>query len=76
VVLGKRHHADRGGLRYQRTAPIYDLPSLRELTLVETRIPGVPAEALSQSYSDNCLAAIRAHFRDIEAGGNSSQTSS
>ncbi|HME24943.1 MAG TPA: leucine-rich repeat domain-containing protein [Acetobacteraceae bacterium] len=47
---------------------IYDLPSLRELTLLETRIPGVPAEALSQSNGDNCLAAVRAHFRDLEAG--------
>jgi internalin A len=28
----------------------------------------VPAEALSQDYGDNCLEAVRAHFRDLEAG--------
>jgi internalin A len=50
---------------------IYDLPSLRELILRETRIPGVPAEALSQSDGENCLAAVRAHFRDLAAGAES-----
>ena len=38
------------------------------LTLLRASIPGIPAEALSQSYGDNCLAAVRAHHRDLEAG--------
>ena len=47
---------------------VRDLSSLQRLTLFHTRIPGVPAEALSQGYRDNCLAAVRAHFQDLQAG--------
>ena len=42
--------------------------SLRDLTLYRTRIPGIPAEVLSQEFNDNCLASLRAHLRDLEAG--------
>ena len=45
-----------------------DLPSLRQLVLFEAKIPGVPAEVLSQGYDDNCLATVRAHFEDLLAG--------
>jgi internalin A len=38
------------------------------MVLYETKIPGVPAEALSQSWGDDCLAAVRAHFQDLTAG--------
>jgi hypothetical protein len=38
------------------------------MMLVGCSIPGVPAEALSQSYGENCLQAVRAHYRDLEAG--------
>jgi hypothetical protein len=47
---------------------IRNLPSLQTLTLHRCSIPGVPAEALSQDYNDNCLGAVRAHYRDLEAG--------
>src|SRR5262249_49946713 len=47
---------------------IRDLPSLQRLLLLKTRIPGIPAAALSQHLSDNCLAAVRAHFADLKAG--------
>jgi internalin A len=50
---------------------ICDLPSLEELILFKTRVPGVPPEILSQQYGNNCLAAVRAHFRDLEAGADS-----
>ncbi len=49
---------------------VRNLGSLRTLRLFGCSIPGVPAEVLSQSYSDNCLAAVRAHFRDLEAGSD------
>ena len=46
---------------------VRNLRSLQMLTLLRASIPGIPAEALSQGYGDNCLAAVRAHFRDLEA---------
>lgn len=42
--------------------------SLRELVLHETLLPGIPLEVLSESTFDNCLAPLRAHFTDLEAG--------
>ncbi len=32
----------------------------------------MPVEALSQSYGDNCLAAVRAHFQDLRHGSAAS----
>lgn len=42
--------------------------SLVHLSLYNTFVPGIPAEVLSQSWDDNCLESLRAHFRDLEAG--------
>ena len=42
--------------------------SLQRLTLYQTRIPGIPAEVLSQGEYDNCLSSLRAHLRDLESG--------
>jgi internalin A len=47
---------------------VRNLQSLQVLTLLRASIPGIPVEALSQSYGDNCLVAVRAHYRDLEAG--------
>ncbi len=43
-------------------------PSLEELFLYDCRLPGVPAEVLSQSGGANCLHSLRAHVRDLAAG--------
>jgi internalin A len=42
--------------------------SLKELIAYETRVASVPAEVLSQSFNENCLASLRAHFHDLESG--------
>ena len=42
--------------------------SLRTLWLYRTRVPGIPAEVLSQNGVDNCLDSLRAHLRDLDAG--------
>ena len=47
---------------------VRNLPNLNALHLHNCRIPGIPAEVLSKNNIDNCLAAVRAHFRDLEAG--------
>ena len=49
-------------------ASVRNLPSLQKLVLYGCQIPGVPAEVLSQGSGEDCLAAVRAHFRDLEAG--------
>ncbi|SUS04594.1 Leucine-rich repeat (LRR) protein (fragment) [uncultured Defluviicoccus sp.] len=47
---------------------LLERPSLEELILYQSEIPGVPAAVLSQSLSDNCLESLRAHVRDLDAG--------
>ena len=47
---------------------LLERPSLEELILYQTEIPGVPDAVLSQWYSDNCLESLRAHVRDLDAG--------
>jgi internalin A len=42
-------------------------PSLTNLVLYRSRLPGVPAEVLSQDGGDNCLESLRAHLRDVAA---------
>jgi len=42
--------------------------ALRELFTYRSTMEQVPAEVLSQSKRDNCLPALRAHFRDLEDG--------
>ena len=42
--------------------------SLEELILYDFRLPDTPAEVLSQSAGENCLASLRAHFHDLESG--------
>jgi internalin A len=44
--------------------PVRNLASLRILRLSACQIPGVPAEVLGS----DCLAAVLAHFRDLDAG--------
>ena len=39
-----------------------------KLILDATRIPGVPAEVLSQSWDDNCHQRLLDHVNDLEAG--------
>lgn len=43
-------------------------PSLRELYLYRSSMDHVPAEVLSQTKRDNCLASLRAHFIDLVDG--------
>jgi internalin A len=43
-------------------------PLLDGLYLFETRMPGVPAEVLSQHEREDCLHSLRAHFGDLSAG--------
>jgi internalin A len=43
-------------------------PCLTDLILYETHLPRTPTEVLSQGQLDNCLASLRAHLRDLEAG--------
>jgi internalin A len=43
-------------------------PSLRELYLYETKVPGVPAEVLSLEPRQNCLESLHAHLDDLRAG--------
>ncbi len=45
------------------------LKSLEDLNLYGTRITEIPAEVLSRHHGDNCLERLRAHLRDLEAGG-------
>ena len=37
--------------------------------MYDCRIPGIPAEVLSQSPYNDCLESVRAHFRALEGGG-------
>ncbi|HEV7444242.1 MAG TPA: leucine-rich repeat domain-containing protein [Steroidobacteraceae bacterium] len=39
--------------------------SLDEVSLFETRIPGIPAEVLSDDEHGDCLVSLRAHLRDL-----------
>jgi internalin A len=43
-------------------------PSLQKLVLYQSRVPGIPAEVLSQQWEENCLDSLRAHFRDLADG--------
>ncbi len=56
--------------------PVSDLPEaivwlklLQRLCLFNTHIIDIPAEVLSQNTYSDCLGSLRAHFRDLEAGG-------
>jgi internalin A len=48
--------------------PVWHLPSLRKIVLYQSSVSGILAEVLSQSYSENCLDAVRTHLRDNQAG--------
>ena len=39
-----------------------------QLQLFETRIPGIPAEVLSQGYDDDCRSRLISHVTDLAAG--------
>jgi internalin A len=43
-------------------------PSLTELFLYDSQLPGVPSEVLSRDRGENCLDSLRAHLRDLDAG--------
>jgi internalin A len=45
------------------------LISLKELCLFSTRITDIPAEVLSPNWYTSCLENLRAHLRDLKAGG-------
>ena len=47
------------------------MPSLREVTLYESALSGVPKELLSEMPFRFCLESLRAHFRDLKNGGES-----
>lgn len=60
---------DCSGCRLERVpAGFWHKPSLKELMLWETQLPGIPAEVLSQDLGDNCLPRLRAHLDDLAAG--------
>ena len=46
----------------------WEKPSLEIARLYEACVPDVPAEVLSQQWHSNCLASLRAHLRDLDAG--------
>lgn len=47
---------------------LLERPSLEELILYQTEIPGVQAAVLSQVRYQNCLESLRTHVRDLDAG--------
>jgi len=49
-------------------ANIAQLENLQELYLYRSTVENIPAEVLSQSKRDNCLASLRAHFEDLAEG--------
>ena len=49
-------------------ASVWMKPSLRAAHLFETKIPGVPAEVMSQGHDEDCLARLRDHLRENELG--------
>jgi internalin A len=46
-------------------AIIRDKPSLHQLVLFNSHVPEIPGEVLSQTFDENCLDAVRAHFADL-----------
>ena len=48
--------------------PLLDRPSLQQLVLYESRLPGIPVAILSHSPFESCLDVLRAHFIDLDAG--------
>jgi internalin A len=44
-------------------------PSLQQVILCDTHLPGVPAEVLFQAQNYDCLESLRAHLRDLAEGG-------
>ena len=44
--------------------------SLESVYLHETKIPGIPAEVMSKDWNVNCLASLRAHLTDLNAGAS------
>jgi internalin A len=42
--------------------------TLRYVSLYKSSIPTIPPEVLSNDSFENCLPALRAHFRDLDAG--------
>jgi internalin A len=53
------------------SADFWLAPSLNFLILLETYLPGIPAEVLSQGRYDSCLESLRAHLSDLGAGQES-----
>ena len=49
-------------------ASVWMKPSLRAARLFVTKIPGVPAEVLSQQHTEDCLARLRDYLRENEPG--------
>lgn len=47
---------------------VLGLEGLRDLYLFRSSVDQVPAEVLSQSKRDNCLASVRAHYADLALG--------
>ncbi len=48
---------------------IYNKPSLIQLTLYNSHVPGLPPTGiLSEEEFDNCLDRVRAHFADLDVG--------
>jgi internalin A len=68
--LDALQNLDCSQCRLQGLQPnIYNKPSLTELTLYESHVPGVPPTGiLSENPFDSCLDRIRAHFADLDEG--------
>jgi internalin A len=69
LQLEKLRKLDCSQCRIEQAPPeLWEMPSLREVILYETELPGVPKEVLSRSYGDSCLESLRAHYRDLKGG--------
>jgi internalin A len=66
VSLRNLCEIDLSGSHLDHDAPAFwRLPSLKEVILHETSLPGVPVEILSEDSTDNCLDRLRAHLADL-----------
>ena len=67
--LRKLRKLDCSRCRLEQAPPeLWDMPSLWEVILYETELPGVPMEVLSRSGGESCLQRLRAHCRDLKDG--------
>ena len=67
LQLEKLRKLDCSQCRFDYAPPkLWDMPSLHEVILFKTELPGVPMEVLSPSDGESCLERLRAHFSDLK----------